>query len=73
LEEVYSHIVPARKLDYIDTDIYNEMLIEIEVLRKLVNGYMAFLKRSKQGKDEPGYADSIREDPITYDAEEFPN
>jgi hypothetical protein len=35
-------------------------------LRRMLNGYIAFLKRSKRGEYEPGSATSIREDSVPY-------
>ena len=35
-------------------EIYTSTLDEINDLRRLLNGYIAFLKRSKRGESEPG-------------------
>jgi len=39
---------------------------EGEEIDKMLNGYIGFLKKSKQGASEPGANLSIREDPSTY-------
>ncbi len=39
----------------------------------MLNGYIAFLKRSKQGANEPGANHAVREDATTYDAEPLDN
>jgi len=40
-----------------------------EKLIQLINGYIGYLKRSKQGQNEPGTIHSVREAPITCDFE----
>ena len=37
----------------------------------MLNGYIAFLKKSKQGANEPGEIHSIRDDFVPYPAEPF--
>jgi four helix bundle protein len=66
LTETYSHLTLAQELDYISPAIYKEMKIQIEELIRIINGYIAFLKRSKRGANEPGANQTIREDPAPY-------
>ncbi|MEX2162615.1 MAG: four helix bundle protein [Anaerolineales bacterium] len=77
LEEVYSHLVLARKLGYISEELSKSLIVEMELLRKLINGYMAFLKRSKQGENEPGSQYQVSESRAEYDfgsdANDVPN
>ena len=73
LEESYSHLKVACKSGYLPEELFKEFAVKTEELRKLLNGYIAFLKRSKRGLDEPGnYA--IRENSINYemDADDDP-
>lgn len=64
LEETFSHITLARNLDYLAESDYQQLVSEIQVLRRLINGYIAFLKRSKRGEDEPGAGLKVGENSI---------
>jgi four helix bundle protein len=69
LEESYSHLKVAYKLGYLPEELFKEFVVKTEELRKLLNGYIAFLKRSKRGVDEPGnYV--IRENSIYYEMDD---
>jgi hypothetical protein len=39
----------------------------------MLNGYIGFLKKSKQGADEPGAGHSVWEEIAEYDTETFIN
>jgi four helix bundle protein len=54
LEETLSHIVYAHKVGYIPELLYKSLESNGENVNRLINGYIAFLKRSKQGANEPG-------------------
>jgi len=66
LEETFSHLALAHNLAYIEDDVYLFLFGEIQELRRMLNGYIAFLKRSKRGENEPGSASSIHEDSVPY-------
>ena len=68
LDETYSQLSIARDLGYIDDDVFVQVVEKISKLRRLLNGYIAFLKRSKRGGDEPGAHISVREFEINYDS-----
>ena len=72
LEETYSHITLANELGYISPDTYTQMLKEIQELRRMLNGYITFLKRSKRGESEPGSASSIHEEQTLYFPDPYP-
>jgi len=61
LEETLSHIVYAQKVGYIPETLYKSFAVDGENLNRLINGYIGFLKRSKQGANEPGANYSVRE------------
>ena len=61
LEETYSHICIAKDLGYIGEERFTQVVEDINKLRRILNGYIAFLKRSKHGIDEPGASLSISE------------
>jgi four helix bundle protein len=73
LEETFSHLTLARHLDYLPEEAYLQNVKEIQELRKMLNGYISFLKQSKRGATEPGATASVREDTEPYLIEgEFP-
>lgn len=61
LEECYTFLKLASDLDYLDRQAASSLVRDIETLRKLINGYMSFLKRKKRGENEPGARYSARE------------
>ncbi len=66
LTETYSHISLATELGYIPDDQYKELMQDIEELIRIINGYIAYLKRSKIGANEPGANYATREDTAPY-------
>jgi four helix bundle protein len=54
LEETYSHLILACRLGYLDKAKKEIFISEIVELRRMLNGYISFLKRSKRGINEPG-------------------
>jgi four helix bundle protein len=66
LEETLSHIVYARRVRYIPELLFNSFALDGENLNRLINGYIGFLKKSKQGANEPGENYPIREDSPNY-------
>ena len=70
LEETLSHIVYAYKVGYIPEELYKSLEVDGENLNRLINGYISFLKRSKQGANEPGASYSAHEISPTYAIED---
>jgi four helix bundle protein len=66
LEETFSHLTLANRLEYISDEAYKKLNAEIKELRRMLNGYIAFLKASKRGAAEPGAGLSTREETINY-------
>jgi four helix bundle protein len=66
LEETLSHIVYGNKVGYISETLYMSLATEGENLNRLINGYISFLKKSKQGANEPGANYTVRESPSDY-------
>jgi four helix bundle protein len=54
LEETLSHLVFAFELGYIPKSLYTTFESEGEEIDKMLNGYISYLKKSKQGAREPG-------------------
>ena len=71
LEETLSHLTFAVELKYIPMELYKEFENEGEEIDKMLNGYISFLKKSKQGANEPGGNYHVREESVTYSTEVF--
>jgi four helix bundle protein len=54
LDESYSHIQIAFELGYLDKEQFIEVCVRIRKIRKLLNGYINYIKRSRRGENEPG-------------------
>lgn len=54
LEETYSHLKLAGELGYLPADDFTRLEQDINELRRLINGYISYLKRSRRGETEPG-------------------
>ena len=70
LEETLSHIVYAYKVDYVSELIYKSFAVDGEILNRLMNGYIGFLKKSKQGANEPGANYTVRDLTVDYMVED---
>ena len=71
LEETLSHLVICHELKYIPDNLFQSLEQDGEKLTQLINGYIGYLKRSKQGQTEPGAQHAIRDDSASY-ITEFP-
>ena len=69
LEETLSHLIFCLEVDFIPESLYKELESEGEEIEKMLNGYIAFLKKSKQGENEPGANYKVREETETYEVE----
>lgn len=54
LAETIDHLIDARDLGYIGLDLYGQARRLADTTYRLLNGYIAYLKRSKIGASEPG-------------------
>src|SRR5688572_15942088 len=66
LDETLSHLIASRDLGYCPLPLYDELRKEIEEIRRLLNGYIAWLKAKKVGENEPGAKLVIHEFPAEY-------
>jgi len=69
LEESLSHLTFALEMNYISADVYKEFENEGEEIDKMLNGYIGFLKKSKQGANEPGANLIVHEESTPYATE----
>jgi four helix bundle protein len=71
LEETLSHLVIANEMGFISKPLFDSLEQDGEKLTQLINGYIGYLKRSKQGQNEPGADHSVREGFPAYDINTF--
>ena len=67
LEETVSHLTLAHDLEYLPTPVYRPLMNQASELTRLINGYIAYLKQSRQGEHEPGAPKTAHEEPGDYD------
>ncbi len=72
LEETYSHLTFAHKMEYLPDDLYQQISGEVTELRRMINGYISFLKERKRGADDLPSIHILREIPFPYMAETEP-
>jgi len=66
LEETFSHLTLARELGYLPNAEFSALAEDVRKLRRMLNGYILFLKRSKRGENELGATYPIREEISSY-------
>ena len=69
LEEVLSHLTFAHDMSFVSDELYKELAREGDEIDKMLNGYISFLKKSKQGAREPGANYVAREEADSYTVE----
>ena len=67
LDETANHLKVAFDLKYCPEDIYRDLRAQSEEVRKILNGYISWLKTQKMGEKEPGANLTIRESQEGYD------
>ena len=66
LSETYTHITLARELGYIPEKLFTDLRKQVEDLIRIINGYIAYLKRAKIGANEPGANHAVRDETASY-------
>jgi four helix bundle protein len=66
LDETLNHLIVARDLNFCSSELYLEMRERVEEIRKLLNGYISWLKTKKVGGNEPGAKLAVHELPSEY-------
>ncbi len=54
LEETYNHLAYAKEMGYFSDEVFTGLLLHMKEIRKLIDGYINYLKRTKRGIYEPG-------------------
>jgi four helix bundle protein len=66
LTEIQSHLLLAKELGLISPQVYASATNEAEAVAKAINGWIAYLKKSKIGANEPGSPRVVHEDQPEY-------
>jgi four helix bundle protein len=66
LDETVNHFRAAFDLDYCPNDLYENLRAQAEEIRRMLNGYIEWLKEKKIGEKEPGANLYVREDLAEY-------
>jgi hypothetical protein len=61
LDETLNHLIATRDLGYCPEPLYQDLRDQIEEIRRLLNGYISWLKTKKIGEHEPGANLTIHE------------
>jgi len=69
LDETLSHLALAFELGYLPEPSYGLLIKTGDDLIKLINGYIAYLKKVRLGASEPGSPNSIHEPGEIYDSQ----
>lgn len=67
LFETINHLIDARDLHYISLELYDQARILADEVSRILNGYIEYLKRRKQGENEPGAKLALHESFEDYD------
>lgn len=68
LYEVLTFLSLARDLKYIDSDLFESLRADVGEIRRIISGYIAYLKKNKPGQRDPGNPMILREASALYDA-----
>ena len=69
LEETLSHLAFSFEANYLPDILFKELSIEGDEIGRMLNRYITYLKRSKQGANEVGSVHAIQEIPESYTTE----
>ncbi len=70
LEELLSHLILAHDLGFLQDELFLKVIADGNNLVILVNGYIAYLKKTKQGEKEPGNNGLLSEERGFYNIKE---
>lgn len=61
LDETLNHLLTSKDLGYCEKELHDNLRVQIEEIRRLLNGYITWLKNKKIGLNEPGANVAVRE------------
>ena len=68
LDETVNHLRVSHDLQYCPDDLFRDLIAQGAEVRKLLNGFIAWLKTQKTGEKEPGANLYVREVQVEYEA-----
>jgi four helix bundle protein len=71
LEETISHVILSYELGYFTEEVYSRTITKTDRLVQLLNGYIAYLKRTKQGENGFQQNKTLKEDAPDYEITVF--
>lgn len=66
LDETVNHLIAALDLGYCPKPLYDDLRAQADETRRMLNGYIDWLKEKKIGEKEPGANLAIREEQTDY-------
>jgi four helix bundle protein len=69
LDETVNHLRTALDLEYCSKSLYENLRAQADEIRRMLNGYIDWLKEKKIGEKEPGANLRVREDQAEYGVE----
>ena len=66
LDETVNHLNATLDLEYCSKSLYDDLRTQADEIRRMLNGYIDWLKEKKIGEKEPGATLHIREDQADY-------
>lgn len=66
LDETVNHMRVAFEMNYCGKDLYDDLRTQADEIRRMLNGYIDWLKEKKVGEKEPGANLHIREEQADY-------
>ncbi len=66
LDETLNHLLVSKDLGFCKKELYDELRLQVEEIRRLLNGYITWLKTKKIGLNEPGANLTVHELPTEY-------
>lgn len=66
LDETVNHLNVALDLEYCSKPLYDDLRTQADEIRRMLNGYIEWLKEKKIGEKEPGASLHIREEHAEY-------
>jgi hypothetical protein len=70
LEETISYLVFAAEMHFLPEKLSDEILQQADQLVQIINGYIAYLKRTKQGDTDQSSAKVVHEEAAMYDPDD---